>query len=86
MMCGCAVVATDIGGHREYIEDGVNGFLCKPFSVESIVEKVEHILHNPEKARKVSEYAPQTLKKFDWDSRVDLFEQAILSSPISSLK
>jgi glycosyltransferase involved in cell wall biosynthesis len=79
MMCGCAVVATDIGGHREYITDGVNGFLCKPASAESIIEKVEFIFHNPDKAQKASELAPQTLKKFDWDSRVDLFEQALVS-------
>lgn len=85
MMCGCVVIATDIGGHREYIDDGVNGFLCKPASVESIVEKVEYTLHNSDKAQKISEYAPQTLNKFDWDSRVDLFEKALLSFPATKL-
>jgi glycosyltransferase involved in cell wall biosynthesis len=80
MLCGCVCVATDIDGHREYIEDGVNGFYCAPASAESIVEKVEYIINNPDRAQKISETAPHTLKKFDWNSRVDLFEQALLSN------
>jgi glycosyltransferase involved in cell wall biosynthesis len=80
MLCGCVCVATDIDGHREYIEDNVNGFYCVPASAESIVAKVEYIINNPDRALKVSENAPHTLKKFDWDSRVDLLEQALLSN------
>lgn len=79
MLCGCVVIATDIGGHREYLEDGINGLFCTPGSTESIVEKVEYIFNNPEIAAKISKQAPESLKKFDWDSRVDLFEKALLS-------
>jgi len=79
MLCGCVCVATDIDGHREYIEDGINGFYCAPASAESIVEKVEYIINNPDSVKKVSERTSQTLNKFDWDSRVGLFERAILS-------
>ena len=79
MLCGCVVVATDIGGHREYIQDGVNGIFCQSWSAESIVEKVEYIFNNPEIATRISGAAPASLQKFDWDSRVELFEQALLS-------
>jgi glycosyltransferase involved in cell wall biosynthesis len=79
MMCGCVVVATDIGGHREYIEDGTNGLFCKPRSADSIVEAIEKVFCNPNLASKISEAAPASLQRFDWDSRVELFEQALLS-------
>lgn len=79
MLCGCAVVATDIGGHREFIEDGKNGLLCRPGDPDDIVEKVEFLFNNPEFARQIAEYAPQSLKRFDWESRTDLFEKALLS-------
>jgi|SRR5271157_666591 glycosyltransferase involved in cell wall biosynthesis len=79
MMCGCVVVATDIGGHREYIEDDINGLYCKPRSADSIVETIEKVFCNPNLARKISQAAPASLQRFDWDSRVELFEKALLS-------
>jgi glycosyltransferase involved in cell wall biosynthesis len=77
ILCGCACVATDIPGHREYIQDGVNGFFCKPASSQSIIETVEYIFKNKELAGRMSETAFRTLQKYDWDSRVKLFEEAI---------
>jgi glycosyltransferase involved in cell wall biosynthesis len=79
MMCGCAVVATDIPGHREFLIDGENGIFCRPGSTDSIIEKVEWILSNEVRAEKMASKAPQTLKKFDWDSRITLFEDALLT-------
>lgn len=79
MMCGCLVIATDIGGHREYITDGENGLLCKPKSSESIVEKCIWTFNNSGKAEQIAKKAPESLKKFDWESRVSLFEKALLS-------
>ena len=77
MLCGCVVIATDIGGHREYIDNTINGFFCKPESAESIVDKVEYIFQTPKVAAIISETAPATLHKFDWESRVGLFEKAL---------
>jgi glycosyltransferase involved in cell wall biosynthesis len=79
LLCGCVPVATDVNGHREYLQEGVNGFFCKPASAESIVDRVEYVFNHPDAARAISENAYLTLKQFDWDSRVNLFEDAILS-------
>jgi len=78
MMCGCIVIATDIGGH-EYIHDHENGLLCAVQSPDSIVEKVEWVFNYPDEAEKIAIAASQSLKEFDWDSRVSLFEQALNS-------
>jgi glycosyltransferase involved in cell wall biosynthesis len=79
MMCGCAVVATDIPGHREFLVNNENGVFCSPGSADSIAEKIEWLFNNPKTANAIALRAPESLKKFDWDSRVALFEQALLS-------
>ena len=40
MACGAAVVTTDNGGVNEYIENGINGFICPIKSAECLYEKV----------------------------------------------
>jgi glycosyltransferase involved in cell wall biosynthesis len=80
MLCGCLVIATDIGGHNEYIVHSGNGLLCKPQSSESIAEKIVWTFNNPEKTVNLAKQAPQSLIKYDWDSRVDLFEKALCSN------
>lgn len=79
MMCGCAVLATDIPGHREFIIDGENGFFCCPGDPSAIVEKFSFLFKNPSIVEAVGLRARESLKKFDWDSRVTFFEQALLS-------
>ena len=79
MMCGCAVVATDIPGHREYIIDKQNGVFCAPGSADSIFETVDWLISTPAASESIAKRAPDSLKKFDWDSRVVLFENALLS-------
>jgi glycosyltransferase involved in cell wall biosynthesis len=82
MLCGCAVIATDIGGHREFVEDGRNAIFCKPACSDSIVEKVEFLFQHPEIANAIANYAPRSLLKFDWNSRINLFEKALCSESV----
>jgi glycosyltransferase involved in cell wall biosynthesis len=82
MLCGCAVIASDIGGHREFVEDGRNAIFCKPACADSIVEKVEFLFQHPEIANAIANYAPRSLMKFDWNSRVNLFEKALCSDSV----
>lgn len=42
---GKPIVTTDNVGCRETVDDGINGFLCEPHSSESLVEKLELIIH-----------------------------------------
>jgi glycosyltransferase involved in cell wall biosynthesis len=44
MAQGQLLVASDVGGHRELIRDGVNGFLCAPGSADALAEKVLDVL------------------------------------------
>jgi glycosyltransferase involved in cell wall biosynthesis len=40
MACGLPVVGTNVGGMREIIKDGFNGYLCAPESPEDLMEKI----------------------------------------------
>lgn len=41
MVCGRPVLATDVGGHREWITDGENGFISPGVTVHSLAETME---------------------------------------------
>lgn len=46
MACGLPCVLTDTGGAKDFIIEGVNGFLVKPEDIESIKNGWEKILQN----------------------------------------
>jgi glycosyltransferase involved in cell wall biosynthesis len=48
MAHGCAVVASDVGGLRDAIDDGVDGVLVPPRDVASLRAALEQLLGDPE--------------------------------------
>lgn len=61
---GCIVIASDSGGFRETITDGVNGFLCKPMDKNAFVEKILYVMNNEEKMKSIRDNAMESVKKF----------------------
>lgn len=49
---GRALIATDIPGCREAVDDGVNGFLCKKMDAESLEDCLERFVALTEEARR----------------------------------
>ncbi len=47
MSLGKAVIASNIGGVKEIIEDGVNGLLVEPNRPEQITEKILYLFNDP---------------------------------------
>ena len=48
MAFGLPVVATDVGGIAEAVEDGVNGYLIAPGEVEALTDKMARLAGSPE--------------------------------------
>jgi len=46
--CGRAIIASDIPGCREIVEDGTNGILVEPKNSEELADKIQYLLQNPE--------------------------------------
>ncbi|MCC7429768.1 glycosyltransferase family 4 protein [bacterium] len=63
MINGLPVVATEIGGNCEIIENEKSGILIEPENSEQIAEKVCEILANPEKAKFLSENAQKRVRE-----------------------
>jgi glycosyltransferase involved in cell wall biosynthesis len=51
--CGVPVVATNVGGTAEIVEDGETGILIEPRNSRQIAEAVLHLLASPELARRM---------------------------------
>ncbi|MDH7507849.1 MAG: glycosyltransferase family 4 protein [Methanomassiliicoccales archaeon] len=54
MSCGVPVVATNVGGLPEMIEDGVNGFLVEPGDPATLAQKIFQVIHSREKASELA--------------------------------
>lgn len=50
--CGLPIVATDVGGDREVVIDGVTGFLVPPRQPEALAQAMEQMMQIEERARR----------------------------------
>jgi glycosyltransferase involved in cell wall biosynthesis len=68
MLCGRPVVATDIGGISEWIDDGRNGFLIPRPTVPDIAATLEKLWAHQEQLEQMGRYAHErTIKARDSD-------------------
>lgn len=74
MACGLPVVATNIGGNRDVISSGVDGFLVPPRSPEDMARMIRMLLEGESLRAKIGKAARETiLLRYTWDKIVDNF-------------
>ena len=64
MSVGRVVVASDVGGVSEWLEDGKTGYLIQPESSEEIAEKIIKLLKHEDLLKKMSVNAAERAKDF----------------------
>lgn len=70
MSNGCAIVASDaIGSIPFLVNDGVNGCVFESCNLDSLCEKVEWLLDNPEKRLQIAAKAYQTMRDV-WSPKI----------------
>ncbi len=85
MSCGIPVVATDVGGVSEAIEEGT-GFVCKPRDPEAIGSKVVELLTNNELRMEMGKKARQrVIDNFTLDIFIKSYENIYESVYAQSL-
>ena len=57
MSCGVPVVATDVGGTSEALDDGVSGYICRPKDSRMLADRVIKLLTDTELREKMSKNA-----------------------------
>ncbi|HQL64625.1 MAG TPA: glycosyltransferase family 4 protein, partial [bacterium] len=69
------VIATDVGGVREIVKNGENGFIVSPGCPDEIADKIINILSDDEASLKMGENAYRFVKEnFDIKKMVSSYE------------
>ena len=72
------VIATDVGGDKEMMRDKKTGYLVKEGNSEDIVEKLRHILDDPDLAQQMGKEGKKFVKtQFNWEFVAKNFLQII---------
>jgi glycosyltransferase involved in cell wall biosynthesis len=73
------IIAADMPGCRDVIDDGVTGYLCKPRSADDLAEKMRQMILLPENARKTmgSAARQKMTREFDEEKVISKYLQAV---------
>jgi glycosyltransferase involved in cell wall biosynthesis len=82
MAAGRAVVASNVGGIPEAVEDGKTGILVPPQDAQALAKAVAFLLDNPEQAREMGQAGRRRAEQlFDEKKMIDricsLYEQLL---------
>jgi glycosyltransferase involved in cell wall biosynthesis len=81
MICGAALAATDIGGHREFGIDGETALLSPAGSPEKLAENVLRLVRNAELRTKIARRGYEHIRRCSWNEALDSFERMLNHSP-----
>jgi len=76
--CGCAIVATDIGGIRDYIQNGITGLLSPPKAPEALAKNLCLLLGNDELRIRLALAANASIRRFNWEQSTDQLEKFMM--------
>ena len=73
------IVATNVRGLPDIVEDGVNGFLVEPRNPDQLAEKIIFLLNDDKLRLKMSRANLEKAKKYDWSCVVEQLEEVYRS-------
>ena len=74
MAAGLPVVATDIPGYREVVDDGVEGLLVPPRDAEALAEALVRVLTEPTVRERLGRAGRERARRYDWPVVVERLE------------
>ncbi|HEY4817328.1 MAG TPA: oligosaccharide flippase family protein [Candidatus Acidoferrum sp.] len=75
--CGCAIVATDSGGIRDFAEHGVTALLSPPGDPQALAKNLCLLLADNDLRIRLARAANERIKQFTWRRSSDLLEEFI---------
>lgn len=79
MLCARVPLLTDVGGHRELVEDNVSGFIAKAPTAELIDEALERAWQNRQNWQEIGLKARNSVLKFQSENPVQDFIELVFS-------
>jgi glycosyltransferase involved in cell wall biosynthesis len=73
--CGCAVVSTDSGGIRDFVEHEVTGLLSPPKDPEALATNLCRLLQDDDLRIRLAHAANRVIATFTWARSMDLMEE-----------
>jgi glycosyltransferase involved in cell wall biosynthesis len=82
MACGVPVVASNVCAIPEAIDNGINGILIQPGSIDELIDAICRLLGDPSLRQKMGDNARRTvLEKFNWKinaiKTVEVYQQIL---------
>jgi glycosyltransferase involved in cell wall biosynthesis len=76
-MSGAALVASDIGGHREYAIHDETALLYPPKNIDKLVSSLLELICNRSKRIKLATQGNIFIKQFTWERAANSFEEIL---------
>lgn len=67
LAAGAPVVAANVGGIPDILDNGRYGILVEPENPEDLAQKIIMLIENPDLRKKLSEMGKQRAKEYSWD-------------------
>ena len=80
MACGAAVVATDIGGHREFSIDGQTALLVPAKNPEALSAAAGRLIDDNNLRVRIAKCGHKHIQRFTWAAAIDAFERVLVNS------
>ena len=77
MLCGRPVIATDVAGNAEVIEDGVTGFLAGAPTVASVARALERFWARRDDAQMIGEAGSKRIRQLFPPDPVRIFSEKL---------
>jgi len=78
MSAGTAVIASEVGGIPEFLENGRNGITVRPNDPEALASKIDELLDNDKYRQKLGKEARETvLRRYQWSQIIDEYVSVI---------
>lgn len=66
MICGAAVVLTDVDGHREFAQSDVNALMCPPADAEAMAQGILALMRDSSLRLRLAQAARASIQSFTW--------------------
>ena len=77
MFCGCALVCTDIDGHRSYATNIDTALLVRPKDAQDMADKVLYLINNNAERIALAHKGNVYMQRFRWENAMEKMEEVI---------